>query len=80
MSDKLCAVIKELSMMHDRRNERGQEDQSVYEACSAESTDVLRVATECLRSHNARYIMLKSDYMNLFVLMHYEAEICKRIS
>ena len=38
-----------------------------------------RVAPECLRSHNARYIMLKSDYnMNYLVLIHYEAEIYKR--
>ena len=31
--------------------------------------------------HNARYIMLKSDYnMNYLVLMHYEAEIYNRSS
>ena len=37
------------------------------------------MAPECLRSHNARYIMLKSDYdMIYLVLIHYEAEICKR--
>ena len=53
---------------------RGREDQSVNEAHS-------RVAPECLRSHNARYIMLKSNYdMNKVVLIHYEAEICKRSS
>ena len=41
----------------------------------------IRVALECLRSHNARYIMLKSEYnMNYLVLIHYEAEIYKRSS
>ena len=41
----------------------------------------IRVAPECLRSHNARYIMLKSNYdMSYLVLIHYEAEICKRSS
>ena len=41
----------------------------------------IRVAPEFLRSHNARYIMLKCDYdMNYLVLIHYGAEICKRSS
>ena len=41
----------------------------------------IRVAPECLRSHNARYIMLKSDYnMNYMFLIHYEAEIYRRSS
>ena len=41
----------------------------------------IRVAPECLQSHNARYIMLKSEYnMNYLVLIHYEAEIYRRSS
>ena len=41
----------------------------------------IRVAPECLRFHNARYIMLKSDYnMKYLVLIHYEAEIYRRSS
>ena len=42
---------------------------------------LILVAPKCLRSHNARCIMLKFDYnMNYLVLIHYEAEIYKRIS
>ena len=42
---------------------------------------LIMMAPSCLRSHNARYIMLKSDYnMNYLVLIHYEAEIHKRSS
>ena len=38
----------------------------------------IRVAPECLRSHNTRYIMHKSDYdIYYLVLIHYEAEICE---
>ena len=41
----------------------------------------IRVASEYVRSHNARYIILKSDNdMNNFVLTHYDAEFCKRSS
>ena len=41
----------------------------------------IQVAPEYLLSHNVRYIMLKYHYdINLFVLIHYEAEIYKRIS
>ena len=67
-------LIKDLSMMYralwDRRHEG-----------ATRITWRIRVAPECLRSHNARYIMLKSDYdMIYLVLIHYEAEICKRSS
>ena len=42
---------------------------------SAECTDVSEWP------HNARYIILKSDYdMNYLVLIHFEAKICKRSS
>ena len=48
----------------------------MHEARSAECIDVSEWP-----SHNARYIMLKSDYnMNYLVLVHYEAEIYKRSS
>ena len=41
----------------------------------------IRMAPECLRSHNAWYIKLKSDYgMNYLALIYFEAEICKRSS
>ena len=42
---------------------------------------LILVAPSCLRSHNARYIMLKSVYnMNYLVLIHYEAEMYKQSS
>ena len=39
----------------------------------------IRVASECLLSHNARYIAIKSYYdIDYLVLIHYEDEICKQ--
>ena len=66
----LVTLVKDLSMMYralwDRRHE------------VATRISRIRVAPEYLWSHNARYIMLKSDYnMNYLVLIHYEAEIYK---
>ena len=45
-------------------------------------SDPFYVSVHCADlSHNARYIMLKSDYnINHLVLIHYEAEIYKRSS
>ena len=49
----------------------------MHEARSAECIDV----SEWPLFHNARYIMLKSDYnMNYLFLIHYEAEIYRRSS
>ena len=71
------SIFKDLSMMYralwDRRHEGATRIRRVHWR--------IRVAPECLPSHNARYIMLKSDYdMNYLVSIHYEAEICKRNS
>ena len=42
---------------------------------------VVRVAPDCLVSHTAPYIMLKSDYdINYLVLVHNETEVCKQSS
>ena len=68
---------------------RGHSDTSTHSALRASCIDWsswplrwrIPVAPLCLRSHNARYIMLRSDYnMNYLVLIHYEAEIFKRSS
>ena len=53
---------------------RGHEDQSVHEAHYRVHW-CIRVVSECLRSYNARYIMLKSDYeLNYLVLISVRTE------
>ena len=74
-------LIKDLSMMYRALWDRRHEGATRISQCTRRVLTYIRVAPECLRSHNARYIMLKSDYnMNYLVLIHYEAEIYKRIS
>ena len=74
--------VKDLSMMYralwDRRHEGATRISQCTRRVAPSALTYIRVAPECLRSHNARYIMLKSDYdMKYLVLIHYEAEICK---
>ena len=82
-SNRIIHVISDLCIMYhalwDRRHKRATR-MSVHEAHYRVHW-CIRVVSECLRSYNARYIMLKSDYeMNYLVLIHNEAKICKRSS
>ena len=83
-SNQIIHVISDLSIMYHALWDRRHEGATRISQCTrriTKCTDVSEWYLECLRSYNARYILLKSHYeMNYLVLIHNEAKICKRSS